>query len=113
MPYVPDVPPTGKVPQPDVNQSLSTFHILDVRLKLTPMEPTKTVAHLKWAEGYMDGGTFVPVNTKTGTWDGSEDSDLVDAISKITSGGSIYGEVKTAMWEFLRTKGVVPAGNIT
>lgn len=113
MPYVPDTPPTGQIKQPDADQSLSKFHILDVQLILKPGLPAETKVRLKWSEGYMDGETYVPVNTKSGAWDGAVDEDLVAAITKVTVGGTIYGEVKTAMWEFLQTKGVIPAGVIT
>lgn len=113
MPLIPDVPPTGKVPQPDTDQSLNKFHIMDVQLILKPGAPGDTKVRIKWSEGYMDGENYVHVKSRSGMWSGGEDSDLLNAINKVTSGGTLYGELKAAIWEFLQLKGEAPAGVIT
>jgi hypothetical protein len=113
MAFTPTTPTSGKIRQPDADQALNTFHILSIDFALMPGEPTKTKMKLKWSEGYMDGETYVPVNHKQGFWDAEEDSDLVDALNAVTTGGTMYNEVKSALWDFLQTKGEIGEGSIS
>lgn len=113
MPYVPNSPPVGKIAQPDADQALTKYHILKVEYILKPGEEDKTILKVKWAKGYESEGVFIPVQTGSGTWNAAEDEDLVSTINKVTTGGTIYGETKTAVWDFLLTKGVIESGTIS
>jgi hypothetical protein len=113
MAFTPTTPTDGTIPQPDAAQSLTTFHIHDLRFKLTPTDPAKTKVSIDWSEGYMDGATYVPVKYKRGGWDSAEDSDLLDAINAVTTGGTMYNELKTSLWDFLQTKNAIGDGSIT
>jgi len=113
MAFTPDTPTSGKIPQPDADQALNTFHILSTKWGLVPGEPGKTKLSMEWTEGYMDGDTYVPVKTQRKSWDAETDSDLATALSAATTGGSIYNEVKTALWTFLQTKGLIGDGTIS
>lgn len=113
MAFTPTNPTEGMIPQPDVAQDLDTFHILSVRFALTPGNAQKTILTMEWTEGYMDDTVYVPVKTFKESWNGELDSDLVDAINTITSGGSLYNEMKNTLWAFLQTKGKIGAGTIS
>ena len=114
MPYVPNSPPVGKIQQPDVDKSLTKYHILKVEYDLVPGDPAKTTVRLKWSKGYEDGeGVYHSVERYTGVGSGEGDADLLAAINKVTTGDTIYGETKTAMWNFLLAKGKIEAGTIS
>lgn len=116
MPYTPDSPPVGQIPQPTVNQNLNKFHVLNMDITLVPGDQNATKITVTWAEGYDDSG-FKPVKTKRHTFDGSKgDADATELIAKLaktTTGGSVYGEVKTAVWELLQARNLVGSGTIS
>jgi len=110
MGYTPDSPNTAPIPAPPVEQGLNKLHILRLDIQLIPGSDAGTVVEVTWAEGYMDGATFKPVRTKTEKLTGA----ALDAkMAELTTGGSIYGEVKTAIWELLVGAGHVGAGTIS
>lgn len=61
MPFTPDSPNMGDIPQPTVPQSLNKVHILGIDIQLTPGDAVNTALEVRWAEGYEDNGEFIPV----------------------------------------------------
>ena len=110
MSYVPDSPNTQDIPGPTVEQGLNKLHIMRMDIQLVPGDQDATKVDITWAEGYMDGDDFVPVTRHTELLAGQ---DVADKLAEATTGGSIYGEVKTAVWELLQARELVGSGTIS
>jgi len=109
MSFTPDSPLTAEIPAPPVEQGLNKLHILRLDIQLVPGSATGSVVDVTWAEGFMDGATFKPVRTHNEKFTGA----ALDAkLAELTTGGSIYGEVKTAVWELLQAGGHIGSGTI-
>jgi hypothetical protein len=110
MPLNPDSPAQRDVAGPTVQKNLDVSHIHELTIILTPDDQSDTRLRVVWSEGYMEDGKYVPVNRMTKNLSGDA---VVAAIGANTTGGSIYGEVKTALWALLQSQGLAPSGNIT
>jgi hypothetical protein len=109
MPFQPDSPPTGNIPQPTTTQPLNKYHIGKLTLHLDPNDASALRADVTILRGYEDGGVFKPVETERHTLSGQS---LIDAVNAVTTGGSVYGEVKTALWNLLLSENIVTSGTI-
>jgi hypothetical protein len=109
MSFTPDSPNSEQIPGPTVAQGLNMLHIMRMDIQLVPGQAAGTTVHITWAEGYMDGEEFKPVKLHTEALRGDD----VDAkLAELTTGGSIYGEVKNAVWELLQSRNLVGAGTV-
>ena len=91
-------------------QELDTFQILQVTILLDPNDPTAASAGVNWAEGYMDGETFVAVKLKSAHCAGP--SFLAAITAQVEEGETRYDTVKKGFWTYLEAQGLIPAGSI-
>lgn len=110
MPFAPDIPPTGQVEQPAEDQSLGTFHIHKFTVNRDPNDAAATNVKVTFSRGYIENSVYYPVEWHTETLRGD---DIIAKIGEDTSGGTIYNEVKYALWQILQARDLVPAGSIT
>jgi hypothetical protein len=113
MPLNPDSPNTKDIIGPSVTKNLDKMHIHEIRIFTNPNGPTdgKMSTEIKWSEGYEDGTptTYYPVTFHTQQYSGH---DFESMVAENTTGGSLYGEIKNAMWAWLQKQGHAPAGKI-
>jgi hypothetical protein len=109
MSYTPDSPNSENVPGPPVAQGLNKLHILRMDIQLVPDDAASTKVEVTWAEGYMDGDTYKPVKRHVDLLAGE---DVATKLAELTTGGSIYGEVKAALWDLMQARGLVGAGTV-
>jgi len=110
MPYAPDAPPTGNIPAPDTTKALDTYHVTKIEISVDPNNAARTQVRVAWSKGYMETGTFKSVESTVTLLEGQ---DLIDKITSATGGGTIYDEVKFAIWALLKDLGHVEAGATT
>lgn len=109
MSFTPDSPNSENIPGPPVAQGLNKLHILRMDIQLVPGDPDATKVDVRWAEGYMDGDDYKPVKLHSDLLSGE---DVAAKLAELTTGGSIYGEVKTALWDLLQSRGLVGSGTV-
>ena len=110
MPLSPTTPANLEVEGPKVAKDLDTMHIHKFAVSINPNDASKTTAEVLFSEGYMDDDTYVPVKYQNVVLSGSA---LTDKIAEATGGGTIYNEVKAALWGLMQDAGHAPAGPIT
>lgn len=109
MSFTPDSPNSEQIPGPPVSQGLNVLHVMNLNIHLVPGQAAGTAVDVTWAEGYMDGEDFKPVKLHTETLQGD---DVDTKLAELTTGGSIYGEVKGAVWDLLQSRNLVGAGTV-
>jgi hypothetical protein len=110
MPYTPTTPESKNVPGPVVSKELTTLHIHRLDIHVDPVSNEVSI-NVRWSKGFMDNANYVAVEMQATTLQGE---DVVAAIGATTSGThSIYSEVKTAVWQILAARNLVPAGTIS
>lgn len=114
MPLSPDSPNTKEVTGATVTKNLNKMHIHELRIFINPNGPAdgKISAEVRWSEGYEDGNpaVYYPVNHFSQQYSGHDFEAMVAAN---TTGGSLYGEIKNALWAWLQLQGHAPAGTIS
>jgi hypothetical protein len=110
MGYTPDTPASEQITGPTVAQDINKFHVLRMNIQLTPGDPAATKVEVTWVEGYMDGEDFKPVKQNVELLYGQ---DVADKLASATGGGSIYDEVKAAVWSLLAARNLVGAGTVS
>jgi hypothetical protein len=110
MPFQPDVPPTGQIEAPKEDKNLGTYHIHRFTVNRDPNDESSVTIKVRFSRGYIENSVYYPVE-----WDNIDlqGEDVVSKISESTSGGTIYNEVKYALWQILQAREKVPAGSIT
>lgn len=109
MSFTPDSPNSEALPGPPVEQGLNKMHIMRLDIQLVPGDAAATVVDVTWAEGYMDGDNYKPVKQHTENLRGE---DVANKLAELTTGGSVYGEVKTAVWDLLQNRNLVGSGTV-
>ena len=112
MPFAPDSPESKDVKGPTVNKSLDRFHVHELRIKLDPNNSDALAVEVLWTEGYMtDGGmTYNPAVKHHEILQGQ---DVIDKVNSNTGGDSLYDEVKAAVWDMLKDRGLIPDGAVS
>ena len=110
MPFAPNIPPTGQIEQPKEDKSLGTFHIHKFVVNVDPSDAVATNVKVTFSRGYIENSVYYPVEYHTEILQGA---DVIAKIGENTSGGTIYNEVKYALWQILQGRDLVPAGDIT
>jgi len=107
MAYTPEAPPTVEVEGPKVSKDLTHFHIHTLLISVNPNSSIHTSIKAQFSRGYMDGDTYVVANMESVLLDGDA---LLAAMQAVTTGGSLYDEVRKAVWALLLSEGHLPAG---
>jgi len=89
-------------------KSVSVMHITNFEVKIDPNTQAVSVK-IRWAAGYMEAGVFYPTARFQKHFQGEAVSQLALGA---TSGGSLFAEMKSALWQLLVSAGEVPAGVI-
>lgn len=110
MSYTPSIPPTVDVPGPKVQTNLTTYHITSYTVIVDPNNPDATTVKVGWSRGHMNGQVFVTADSDQAVLSGQS---VVNKISEVTTGGTVYNEVKQRLWELLQAAGKIPAGSIS
>jgi len=110
MPFQPNIPPTIDVDGPKVQKSLAVYHITSFTVVVNPNLPDATSVKVNWDRGSMNGGTFVTADSGSAVLTGQA---VLNKINEVTTGGTVYNEVKQRLWELLVAAGKIPAGTIS
>jgi len=110
MPLQPTTPETREVKTVE-EKTATHLHVTELRIFIDPNDSTATSIEVLWAEGYMDGETFVQIGVKRADLSGE---DVLTKIGETTDGTtSVYNNVKQRVWAMLKSAGWVPAGSVT
>lgn len=87
--------------EPIITEQINHWHVNEVRLYPNGQSATIVV----WC-GYNDGAELSFVQHETVTVTGDE---FIAAMSTVTTGKTLYAEIKDLIYPILRARGVVPA----
>lgn len=110
MPFSPNVPPTIDVEGPKVSTNLTTYHITTYTVMVDPNNPDATSVKVSWSRGRMNGQVFETADSGQAVLTGQA---VLNKINEVTTGGTVYNEVKQRLWELLQAAGKIPAGSIS
>jgi hypothetical protein len=109
MSFTPTKPVEAPVPGPQVDRKLDKLHILRLDIQLRPGQQTGTVVEVTWVEGFMEGENYKWLRTRHERIGG----EALDAkLAAVTTGGSLYEEVRKAVWSLLQELGHIGAGTV-
>lgn len=109
MPFVPQNPEVKKV-QTTATKTVDTFHIHNLHINLNPNNPLQHSITVKWSEGYVESGVYIPAEHHTDFMIGMPV--VSGMITPVTEGRSRYDEIKIAVWTMMQEHGFIPEGDI-
>jgi len=109
MPFIPDAPETISVPVP-TDRVIDTYQIEEIHIRLPPNDHALTSVSVRWSKGYMENGVYVAADTRIFTREG--DPVLQVMMATVTPGTSHYGDVKSAIWQFMLDEEEIPPGSV-
>jgi hypothetical protein len=102
MPFQPSAPNTGTVTT-EAEQLMGTMKIHELNLKIDPNDQQNVQAEVRWSEGYVKDvegvQTYMALKFHKAVITGQN---LIDKITEVPSGQSVYDAVKTRAWELLQ-----------
>jgi len=107
MAFAPETPSTIEVDGPKVSKELTHFHIHSLHIALNPNNAQQAAIKVQFSKGYMNGDAYVVVETESALLQGPA---LLEAMQTATTGGTLYDEVRKAVWALLMAGGHIPAG---
>jgi hypothetical protein len=111
MPFAPTAPVSENVPATPVAQDVDTFHLIDIRIQNNPNDAAAISAKVRWAEGYVDGETFIKVKERSHSCEGAN---FITKMNSATEDGqSFYDAVKNGIWDYLEAEGIIAAGSVS
>lgn len=111
MALIPTTPANEQVPATGtVAQDLDTFHITEFIITVNPNDATQNGVVVRWDEGYMSVGVFVPVHRRRHVVRGAAFNTAAAVLSDGTK--SHYANIKAALWQLLIDEGQV-AGTVS
>jgi hypothetical protein len=109
MPFVPDVPETISVPVL-TDKVIDTYQIEEITIRLPPNDHALTSVSVRWSKGYMENGVYVVADTRVFTREGAPVLQVM--MASVTAGASHYGDIKSAIWQFMFDEGEIPLGSV-
>jgi len=111
MPFNPTTP-ESKTAVKTVEQEvlLDTYDILRFDMNFDPNNPMTTFVDVTWLKGYMEEGKFVEVERHVSRLAGP--TFLAAVMVPADSGQSVYGNVKSTLWQYMIDQEIVPEGSI-
>ena len=107
MGYKATTPQTAEVSvlQP---RELGEYRIYNINIRIDPNNPMENSIYVDFAEGYMDGATFRPVNRTSRMFKGTPMQQAI--LAQVSVGSTRYDEVKKGVWDMLKSEALVPEG---